>query len=342
MAIVRDVTERRRAEEVTARLAAIVESSDDAIYAEDLDGTITSWNAGAERLYGYSAAEILGRSISMLVPDDHAHETAEMLAHIRRGETVKHHDTVRRRRDGTTVAVSITISPLHDHAGAVVGASLIAHDITLKKAAERRIIAALKEKEVLLKEVHHRVKNNLQVMTSLLSLQREYADGATVESVIDEARSRIASIAVLHEKLYLSEDLARVDLGEYLRDLAQGLLYQYGARSSVRLEVESAEIRVGVDKAIPCGLIAGELVTNALKYAFHGRPGGTIRIELERHNGTVHLAVADDGIGLPPALHHCGAATLGLQLVTTLLEQLNGAMALDRSAGTRFDLTFDV
>jgi two-component sensor histidine kinase len=199
----------------------------------------------------------------------------------------------------------------------------------------------------LLKEIHHRVKNNLQIISSLLNLQSSYIQDAQALEIFQDSQHRVRSMALVHEKLYRSSNLAQVDFAEYIRDLASFLFHAYGASAqNVTLKIWAEDIRLDVDNAIPCGLILNELLSNTLKHAF--RPGGDrplrdseIRVEsYYSHDQQLTLVVADSGIGFPEALDFRNTTTLGLQLVNTLVRQLNGTLELDRSGGTRFTITF--
>jgi len=213
-------------------------------------------------------------------------------------------------------------------------------DITERRRAEAQIAASLKEKEVLLKEIHHRVKNNLQVISSLLNLQAAtVVDGKTLEQ-LRESQNRIRSMALIHERLYQSGNLARIDFGEYVRSLV-GFLARTYSMSTVRIVVNVQSIDLPVNTAIPCGLIINELVSNALKYAFPGGREGEVNIDLVvKPDGSGVLSVRDDGIGLPAELVPQKTTTLGLQLVNTLTKQLNGSIELMRGNGTTFSITF--
>jgi two-component sensor histidine kinase len=203
-----------------------------------------------------------------------------------------------------------------------------------------QIRASLREKETLLKEIHHRVKNNLQVISSLLSLQSDRLADSTVRKLFLDARDRVRSMALVHEKLYNSQNLARVELGEYTRSLMRDLLQGHAALASkVRLQIEQDAVFVPVDVAIPCGLILNELATNALKHAFHERAEGEIAIETRRlADGRIRIVFSDDGGGLPPEIDWRSADTLGLRLIRMLTEQLGGTSELDNGHGTRFEL----
>jgi two-component sensor histidine kinase/CHASE2 domain-containing sensor protein len=208
--------------------------------------------------------------------------------------------------------------------------------------ANSDLTGLLSEKDVLLKEIHHRVKNNLQVISSLLNLQSNLIEDDAMREVFAESRNRVRSMALIHEKLYQSEDLSRVDFEDYLRALTNGLQSTLGGRaSSVRIAVDVESIKLSVDSAVPCGLIVNELVTNCFKYAFKGREGGEIRIGLKRADAArLSLTVADDGIGFPKTVDFRNTESLGMQIVTTLTEQLDGSISLRNGVGTTFEINF--
>jgi len=221
-------------------------------------------------------------------------------------------------------------------------AVLIGIDITERKQAEEKIQASLREKEVLLKEIHHRVKNNLQVISSLLKMQSRSLNEPKILEMFQESQSRIHSMALIHEKLYQSEDLARINCADYIQNLTSHLYrcYQVSPRS-IQLQVNVDRISLSLDAALPCGLIINELVSNALKYAFPNKGAGQIYINLnidDRDRYT--LKVGDNGIGLPPDIDWQNTRSLGLRLVRTLSQQLGATVELDRSHGTMFCLNF--
>jgi PAS domain S-box-containing protein len=234
-------------------------------------------------------------------------------------------------------------------ASAIENARLYEHaqeEIAERKRAEAQIRASLKEKEVLLQEIHHRVKNNLQVVSSLLNLQsRGIQDEATLE-MFQESQNRIQSMALIHEKLYRSQDLARIDLAEYVRNLATDLVRTYRAQSGpVNLKINAADVFLSIDKAVPCGLIVNELICNALKHAFSARRSNAeeneIRVDLSSdHEQQVTLVVGDNGVGFPKDLDFQTLDSLGLRLINTLIGQLEGAIELNSNDGAEFKITF--
>lgn len=215
-------------------------------------------------------------------------------------------------------------------------------EITERKNAEQALRASLAEKEVLLREVHHRVKNNLQVVTSLLSLQAlKFDDPMLIEPFMD-SQARVRAMALVHEKLYRAGDLSRIDFAAYVRELALFLVQAYCPRDlAIEERFQCDDIYLPVDAAVPCGLIVNELVTNAIKHAFAGRERGSLAISALSRDSEVVLRIEDDGVGMPPDFDMNATETLGLQLVANLVRQLRGGLTFDSGpTGTAFDLRF--
>ena len=216
---------------------------------------------------------------------------------------------------------------------------VLIQDVTERRVGEERIRLSLKEKEVLLKEVHHRVKNNLQIISSLLNLQSKYIKDNEALEMFKESRNRIRSMTLIHEKLYRSKDLANIDVAEYIQNLSSNLFRSYSA-GRVSLKTQVDDILLGIDTVIPCGLIINELVSNSLKHAFPEKQG-EIFVNLHRDVGKFTLIVRDNGIGIPQNVDFRNTDSLGLQLVCTLTDQLDGAIELNRAGGTEFKITFE-
>jgi two-component sensor histidine kinase len=236
----------------------------------------------------------------------------------------------RRRREFTADEIALCNAIGHNAAIALENASLY-----------ERIQASLQEKEVLLQEIHHRVKNNLQVISSLLNLQANRLEEPRALDALRDSRSRVRSMALVHEKLYQSPDLARIDFADYTRALTRSLFSSYQAHPqgiAVRSQID--DVFLSIDRAIPCGLILSELVSNALKHAFPDGRSGEITIGLHVQEGNKVLTVADNGVGLPAEIDVQHRGSLGLQLVNTLTTQLDGTLTLDREGGTTFKVTF--
>ncbi len=461
---IRDITSREHAKEERSRLAAIIESATDAIIGKDLDGRIQSWNPAAERLFGYTADEAIGQHIALIIPDEHQAEETTIMEHIRHGERVEPYESVRRHKNGRSIDVWLTVSPVRDALGQVIGASKIVaditnrkraekqlrgllesapdamvivndqgriilvnsqtenlfgytrqelldqpveilmpqrsrghhpalrqnysrsprvramgttsgelyglrkngtefpievslspletedgtlvssaiRDITERKATERIIQDSLKEKDVLLKEIHHRVKNNLAIISSLFYLQSTYMRDEQIIKVLQESQDRVRSMALVHESLYSSENLAEVNFAEYAENLSHRLIAAYSLDSDqIRMETDLDPIHLSIDMAIPCGLILNEIVTNAVKHAFPDGRQGTLQLSL-RHApyGPCVIEISDDGVGMPPDFDSDSTASLGMRLIRSLTRQIDGEFAfIPATPGTTARLT---
>jgi PAS domain S-box-containing protein len=233
--------------------------------------------------------------------------------------------------------------PLIDmRTGQMKGVIEYVRDITERKKAEDRLQASLQEKEVLLREVHHRVKNNMQVISSLLNLQSRQIKDLHVLEMFKESQRRIRSMALIHERLYQSSDLSRIEFSQYLRNLATHLFHSYQVDASrVHLKIEAEEVHLNVNTAIPCGLIVNELVSNALKHGFPEGRSGELDIDLRQVEGDGYvLQVKDDGVGFPEGLDFRKTETLGMQIVNTLVSQIDASIDLAREKGTQFTIHF--
>lgn len=242
---------------------------------------------------------------------------------------------------GRTRWVENFYNPIYGENDDINEISCLSFDITAKKEIERSMVESIKEKEVLLQEVHHRVKNNLQVISSILNLQSAYVKDDASLAILKESQNRIKSMSFIHESLYLTNDFAQIDFGEYLLALTKNLIHTYGlSQSHIVLDSDIDSICLGIDQAIPCGLIVNEIISNALKYAFVDRRDGNIRLSLKVYDEKVKLRIGDDGAGLPVGFDYRQAESLGLQLVHTLIEQLDGTIELDNEGGTSYLITF--
>ncbi|MCC4769113.1 PAS domain S-box protein [Methanosarcina sp. DH2] len=491
-ASVHDITERKKAEEKIQMLANVVESSDDAIITKSLDGMITSWNRGAEQIYGYSAEEVLGKNVSIIEPENLKGETKQLAEKIEQGEKIHHSETLRLKKDGTIINISITLSPVFDVSGELIAVSTIARNTTERRKAEEalrlsniynrslieasldplvtigpdgkitdvnaatelitgysrdeligtdfsdyftepeeaskgyqqvfvegevrdypleiqhrdghitpvlynasvykdesgkvigvfaaaRDITELKKTEEVLKqkmgelarkrEIHHRIKNNLQVISSLLALQaeklgsKEYIKRSEILEAFRESQDRVASIALIHEELHEGGESDTLSFSPYIERLVENLFHIYRFENvDIRLKTDMEEdVFFDMDTAVPLGIIVNELVSNSLKHAFSGRKEGEIQIKLHRQEVSrskrssygsrrerdikrteFTLIVLDNGVGIPEAVDFENSDTLGLQLVSILVEQLDGELELKRDNGTEFTIRISV
>lgn len=339
----KDIRGLTQAQASEAKFRGLLEAAPDAMVIVDATGRIALVNEQLVKLFGYGQGDLLGRPIEVLVPDRlrgvHTAHRKEYVAEPRTRPMGAGLELYGRRKDGSEFPVEISLAPMNTEAGLLVTAAI--RDITDRRRVETKLRASLEEKEVLLKEIHHRVKNNLQIVSSMLNLQLDQLTDSTALERFKESQSRVRSIALFHEKLYQSKDLARVDVGAYLQSLATALLATYGVNpDAITLSITAEDVPLSVDEAISCGLIVNELVSNSLKHAFAARRGGHIRIELRATESQVKLLVADDGVGIPEGLNFREPSTLGLKLVCIFTEQLSGTIELDRSAGTCFAIRF--
>ncbi|MFO8065328.1 MAG: histidine kinase dimerization/phosphoacceptor domain -containing protein, partial [Spirochaetia bacterium] len=333
---VADVTELRAAqrevEEKERRLRGIFNAARDValVLAESHTGEeafrITEFSAGAERILGYRHDEVMGESLLELHPSDERDSMREKLRFVTDEKETVNEELQMMRRDGSGVSLLFTANPVFDWYGRVSGIVEVAVDITERKRAEWAIEESLREKEVLLQEIHHRVKNNMQIISSILSLETSHLSDPAIGDALQISQNRIRSMSLIHEKLYQSADLARVDLAEYVTDLAEELKSMSSDSAEFDLELDLEPILTNVDFAIPFGLIVNELCTNAFK---HARTDGSVtRVKLQLgvgSEGTV-LTVSDNGVGFPAEEHMDGRDSLGMELVRSLVSQIRGTI----------------
>jgi PAS domain S-box-containing protein len=326
-------------------LAKILDLADDAIISLNQNQRIILFNHGAERIFGYSSSEVKGQPLDILLPSrliqvhrTHIRNFDQSAVSARRmGERG---EILGRRKDGSEFPAEASISKVEVDGQKMF--TVILRDVTQRVAAQEQMRASLHEKEALLKEIHHRVKNNLQVVSSLLGLQSRAITDPETRKRFQESQNRIHSMALLHESLYQSETLSQIDFPEYIRQLAAHLFHSYGVGNDrVRLETDLQDLNLTLDTAVPCGLIINELVSNSLKYAFPGDRNGVIRVAMrEEPDRNITLRVADDGIGLDSSVDWATTPTLGLRLVRSLAQQLGGKLEVNSKQGTEIFLSF--
>lgn len=311
----------------------------------DSAGRIVLVNAQIEKLFGYTRSELIGQSLEMLLPDrfraGRSRYPAGLLADGSARPMGADEDLFGLRKDGSEIPIEIGLNPLRTPEGAFVLSSVV--DITERKRFEAALQEQLRERDVLLQEIHHRVKNNLQVISSLISLQLGRMSPGRSYDALQECSLRVLAIAHIHEQLYLSRNFARVPFSEYAHNLAAIVFRTTGVSPErVHLQLELEPISIAVDAAIPCGLILSEVLTNALKHGFPHERRGSVRIELRRlDEARLLLAVSDDGVGLPDGFDPARCDSLGMQLIQTLAGQIGGEFTLTSVVGgARFELVF--
>lgn len=329
--------------ESEARYRSIVETAQEGICVIDARDVITYVNQRMAELLGYSPDEMFGRSILDFVHPEARSDVLQSLQRRKQGIR-EQHDMRLRRKDGSELWALAAASPILGGHGEPQGALYMVNDITERKQVEQQFKMSLKEKELLVKEVHHRVKNNLQVICSLLDLQTGYVKDPQAAQMFRDSQNRIRSIALVHEQLYRSRDFTHIDFGGHIRTLVSQLFRSCGVSPDVvRLTVEVAEVPLAVDTAILIGLVISELVSNSLRHAFPNGRRGVVRVSVtEDQEKRLVIVASDDGIGLPESVDFRHAQSLGLQLVSLLSDQLKATVDLERHGGTTFKLLLPV
>ncbi|MBL4652419.1 MAG: PAS domain S-box protein [Flavobacteriales bacterium] len=346
--IFRDVTASRLARQALIdkelQLSAIINNTDDYILSIDKNYNIIEFNNAAKKLSKtkYKKEICSGMSIFEIVEPGWVDAFTEIYKKVLRGEPQS--QVFASESSNIVQHFETFYNPIRNKEDKITGIAIFSQDITERKVNEQEIKFALNEKEILLKEVHHRVKNNLQVISSILNLQSSYIEDEKTLKILSESQNRIKSMSFIHEILYQTNDFSSIDFKEYILNLSNNLIHSYQIYSNlVDLKMDVDKVLLNLDQAIPCGLIVNELFSNALKYAFDPKQAGRISISLKENNKNwLKLTVADNGKGLPNNFDYKKTESLGLQLVNTLVEQIDGTINCETSKekGTKFIIEF--
>ena len=341
---VKDITEQKKMEKALQDsmdyLDKIINSIGDPLFVKDRQHRMTLVNDAACKLFGRPREEIIGKTADDLFPSKEMAEVSRMKDEEVFNTSIEVTNEETNTYADKTLTVLVKKTPYTDNAGNqfLVG---ITRDITDRKQAEDKIIASLKEKEVLLKEVHHRVKNNLQVISALLYLQSSNLEDENIIKIFRDSQDRIKSMALIHENLYKSKDLGKVNFNEYINQLISYLSQSYGDISSkISFKVNSENVFLNINTAIPCGMIINELVSNSLKHAFKDGRSGEICIDISSEDDGFKLIVSDNGVGIKGDINIENSKTLGFRLIDTLVKQIDGKMSLDTINGFKCEIHF--
>ncbi|HEX7467638.1 MAG TPA: histidine kinase dimerization/phosphoacceptor domain -containing protein [Methanobacterium sp.] len=325
---------------LTAAVAAdeIVSTMSNFLIMLDHEKNIVTINNATTELLGYSKEELIGKPIGYIFSDQSHYNSNKLFDN--NSESIINFETNLKSKYNEFIPVLLSKSVIKNENGNIMGIVCIGNNIVEIKEAKDKIKASLEEKELLLRELHHRVKNNLQIILSLINLQSNGIKDQDDLEIFRESQSRVKSMAIIHEKLYQSADFASINFEEYIRSLVSYLLSYYSTSSiQTKIDVEQ-DIVLNMDTAVPCGLIINELVTNSIKFAFTGKENGRIYIKLYSEDGFFTMIIGDNGIGLPEGLDIDNPQKLGLQLVRTLIDQLEGKVEFDGKNGTEFKIKF--
>ncbi|HPX77826.1 MAG TPA: histidine kinase dimerization/phosphoacceptor domain -containing protein [Methanobacterium sp.] len=336
----------------------IISKITDLVFLISTQGKIISTNARARRLLGYSRSEIEGPEWQFIIKDSKDQEIIGKYIDsglIEDQDSYKNMEIKLYTKRGNYIPVNSFLSGVNDNFG-LIGVLMVAQDLRqtkkllheirekniAQKAAkihEEKLQKSLDEKDLLLKEIHHRVKNNMQIISSLLNLQAGYLKDEEAVNALKESQARIVSMAMLHENLYRSDNLTGINFENYIKHLIRNLFHTYNVNmEKIKFNIMAQGVFLNIDTAIPCGLIINELVTNSIKHAFPEGTSGDIKVIMDQDDDKYHLEISDNGIGLPPEFDIKKSSTLGILLVNSLVGQLDGSIEVIRNQGTTYQI----
>lgn len=338
MAITRKQTEKA-IHESEEKYRHLVENTNDALFSTDAKGVLTYISPPVKSITGYSPSEVIGHSFVEFIHEEDLNRIKDQFQKILSG-IIEASEYRIKTKSGEVRWVRTSSWPVI-YENRALGLQGMMTDITERKKDEERIMASLREKEVMMREIHHRVKNNMQIISSLLRLQSRQIKNKKLTNIFNVAQDRIKSMALIHESLYRSDDLARIDFADYVNRLTTHLFSIHIPRKGkISLGLDLKKFYLDIGRAIPCGLIINELVSNSLKHAFPAGKSGEVYVRLDHKLDTHTIIVKDNGIGLPENVDFRETETLGIQLVNDLVKQLSGKIELERKGGTEFVITF--
>jgi PAS domain S-box-containing protein len=323
-------------------LSLVASETDNAVLIFDKDLNLEYANAGFTKMTGFSFNEIVkvrGKSLFEISFNEKFNQIFDDAIVDR---TSKVYDSCMKHKSGRELWISSTLTPVFDEQGDLKNVVLIDTDITDRKHLEKQLKESLEERGLLLKEIHHRVKNNLQIIISLFNLQSSYISDTVALKALKDGQHRIKSMALIHERFYLSEGLSKIDFDDYIKRLTENLFISYNIdKSKIKFQLDTERVALDIDTAVPCGLIVNELVSNSINHAFNGLETGEIFISLhplgESH---CRLIIADNGVGFKDGFSFENSDSLGTQLVSALTEQIDGRLSYENKNGLKFTIDF--
>ena len=339
-----DITERKQDEESLRKLSTAVKQSPASVVITDLNGVIEYVNPKFKQLTGYSLEEAVGKNPSILKsgeqPDEFYKEMWDTITAGKEWNGFFHN----KKKNGELYWESATLAPIRDNEGKIINYIAVKKDITEQRYAEEQLKASLKEKEILIHEIHHRVKNNMNVISSLLKLQANSIEDDQTKEILKESQNRVYAMSAIHETLHGSENLSEIDLKKYLYKISTAVFQSSSVNpKKVRLINDIEEMPISINQASPIGLIINELISNSLKYAFPDDRKGEINVSVKKRDNQLELVLEDNGVGLPDGFDWKNSSTLGLKLVRTLIEnQLDGSIDMESKNGTKFTIKFNI
>ncbi|RPI65599.1 MAG: PAS domain S-box protein, partial [Ignavibacteriales bacterium] len=345
--ILENITDQKKVEEsfgIEASYRNAIESSISAgIAVVDLNGKQTYVNDAFCRMVEWSKEELTGMHPPFIYwsPENIRDIEKAFSETINGVHSPKGYELKFRKKNNDVFDALVVINPLKNSGGRIDGWLASVSDISNLKNVENEIKQSLREKEVLLQEIHHRVKNNLQIISSLLNLQLSFIRDKEMQSIFKESQNRVMSMALIHQKLYLSKNQLYIDLGDYINELIQHLIKSYSINKEIDVDVQVHDVKLDNDRVVLLGLIVNELISNSLQYAFQDKKRGNIKVHMRNTRSGISLLVKDDGKGFPHNINYKKASSLGLQLVNSLVDQLGGNIKLRQDNGTEFDISFN-
>ncbi len=340
--IFKDTTELVRAEMAFKTFKEVIDKAGYGALITDLQGNIIYVNKSYAQMHDYKLKELISKNASVFHTDqqwDYLEQLFKLMIETRHTFT---DEIWHKRKNGTAFPAMMTGTIIENDRGTPQYISVTAIDITAKQEAEEQIRHSLKEKEILLKEIHHRVKNNLQIISSLLNLQSASLDDPQLQTLLYDSQNRVKSMALIHDRLYREKDFSRIDFTEYVRDIVENLFQSYISSDRVTHSIDFQKTWFDFDIAIPLGLIINEIVSNSLKHAFPDNREGHINLVFTKESENIYtLIVADNGIGLPEKLEVATLESLGMKLIHTLVDQLEGELSMESGNGSKFTITFE-